>query len=52
MQAFHRLLAAGQPAEQALACAQLELGRGEPAVMASAAGFVSIGARFAPAVAA
>lgn len=46
MKAFHGRLAAGQPAENALACAQLELGRSEPAVMASAVGFVSIGARF------
>jgi len=51
MKAFHRLLAAGQPAERALARAQLELGRDEPAVMASAAGFVSIGARSRPAAA-
>jgi CHAT domain-containing protein/tetratricopeptide (TPR) repeat protein len=52
MKAFHRLLAAGRPAENALACAQLELGRSEPAVMASAAGFVSIGARSPSATAA
>jgi tetratricopeptide (TPR) repeat protein len=52
MQAFHRLLAAGQPAENALASAQLEIRHSEPAVKASAAGFVSIGARFRPAAAA
>jgi hypothetical protein len=45
MIAFHRLLAAGTPASLALAQAQAEVGRGDPAAMAASAGFVSIGTR-------
>ncbi len=43
MIAFHRFLAAGVPAARALAQAQTQLGLSHPAVMAAAAGFVSIG---------
>ncbi len=44
MIAFHRLLAAGEPATPALARAQQHLDDGYPPAMAAAAGFVSIGA--------
>lgn len=43
MIAFHQRLAGGQPPMSALAGAQQQLGDGEPAAMAAAAGFVSIG---------
>ena len=43
MIAFHQRLAAGQPPMSALAGAQQQLGDGQPAAMAAAAGFVSIG---------
>jgi hypothetical protein len=43
MVAFHRRLAAGIPTAPALAAAQSELGRGDPAAMAAAARFISIG---------
>lgn len=44
MVAFHRRLAAGQPAAIALADAQQELRDEEPATLAAAAGFVCLGA--------
>jgi len=44
MVAFHRRLAAGLPAAQALSEAQPEISSGEPAAMAAAAGFICIGA--------
>ena len=43
MTAFHRLLAAGEPAASALARAQTQLGGSDSAVLASAGGFVNIG---------
>jgi tetratricopeptide (TPR) repeat protein len=43
MIAFHRFLAAGEPAAHALALAQQQLGGTHPAATAAAAGFVSIG---------
>ena len=49
MIAFHRRLADGQPPMSALAGAQQQLGAGQPAAMAAAAGFVSIGTSEAPA---
>jgi len=45
MVAFHRLLAAGHSAPEALAHAQSHIGD-DPAVIAAAAGFVCIGGRF------
>jgi hypothetical protein len=45
MIAFHRFLAAGEPAASALALAQQELFDTHPAATAAAAGFVSIGTR-------
>jgi tetratricopeptide (TPR) repeat protein len=49
MIAFHRRLAGGQRPMSALAGAQQQLGGGQPAAMAAAAGFVSIGTSEAPA---
>ena len=49
MIAFHQRLAGGQPPMSALAGAQQQLGAGQPAAMAAAAGFVSIGTSEAPA---
>jgi tetratricopeptide (TPR) repeat protein len=44
MVAFHRLLAAGQPAATALARSQRQIGSGDTRMMAAAAGFICIGA--------
>jgi tetratricopeptide (TPR) repeat protein len=46
MVAFHRLLAAGQTAPDALAHAQYGMSGEDPAVLAAAAGFVCIGGQF------
>jgi CHAT domain-containing protein/tetratricopeptide (TPR) repeat protein len=48
MVVLHTLLARGSTPAEALAQAQQQVGQGEPAALAAAAGFVSLGAGFTP----